>query len=244
LELGRKYATVSFTYDKSPAENINSLMPNLKLNFNDKKITRFFPRQNNKYKEMPIEDKYLLFEKLWKYQINYCINTYDDIAFSLTGGNDSRISLAMLKEHKDKIRMFTYAAVDNSEDVQNRTQASYDIDRVILEKMKDNLDLNHEFYFFKNNKYQLSEEVSRAVSKNVFRSHGKFLVPYYMQSFPKEKSLHIRANLLEIGRSYLISPTTANSIESINDSYVLYVLGKYKGNTDYIDDLKEYTDRK
>src|SRR5699024_3135454 len=168
LELGMKYATVSFTYDKSPAENINSLMPNFKLNFNDKKITRFFPRQNNKYKEMPIEDKYLLFEKLWKDQINYCINTYDDIAFSLTGGNDSRISLAMLKDHKDKIRMFTYAAVDNSEEVQNRTQASYDIDRVILEKMKANLDLNHEFYFFKNNKYHLSEDASKAVSKNVF----------------------------------------------------------------------------
>src|SRR5699024_11165918 len=114
LELGMKYATVSFTYDKSSAENINILMTNFKLNFNDKKITRFFPRQNNKYKEMPIEDKYLLFEKLWKDQINYCINTYDDIAFSLTGGNDSRISLAMLKDHKDKIRMFTYAAVDNS----------------------------------------------------------------------------------------------------------------------------------
>ena len=240
LELGMKYATVSFTYDKSPAENINSLMPNFKLNFNDKKITRFFPRQNNKYKEMPIEDKYLLFEKLWKDQINYCINTYDDIAFSLTGGNDSRISLAMLKDHKDKIRMFTYAAVDNSEEVQNRTQASYDIDRVILEKMKANLDLNHEFYFFKNNKYHLSEDASKAVSKNVFRSHGKFLVPYYMQSFPKEKSLHIRANLLEIGRSYLISPTTENTIQNINDSYVLYVLGKYKGNTEDIDDLKVY----
>lgn len=240
LELGMKYATVSFTYDKSPAENINSLMPNFKLNFNDKKITRFFPRQNNKYKEMPIEDKYLLFEKLWKDQINYCINTYDDIAFSLTGGNDSRISLAMLKDHKDKIRMFTYAAVDNSEEVQNRTQASYDIDRVILEKMKANLDLNHEFYFFKNNKYHLSEDASKAVSKNVFRSHGKFLVPYYMQSFPKEKSLHIRANLLEIGRSYLISPTTENTIQNINDSYVLYVLGKYKGNTEDIDDLKDY----
>src|SRR5699024_9718980 len=195
---------------------------------------------NNKYKEMPIEDKYLLFEKLWKDQINYCINTYDDIAFSLTGGNDSRISLAMLKDHKDKIRMFTYAAVDNSEEVQNRTQASYDIDRVILEKMKANLDLNHEFYYFKNNKYHLSEDASKSVSKNVFRSHGKFLVPYYMQSFPKDKSLHIRANLLEIGRSYLISPTTENTIQNINDSYVLYVLGKYKGNTEDIDDLKDY----
>ena len=63
----------------------------------------------------------------------------------------------MLKDHKDKIRMFTYAAVDNSEEVQNRTQASYDIDRVILEKMKANLDLNHEFYFFKNNKYHLMQ---------------------------------------------------------------------------------------
>lgn len=243
LKLGKKYATVSFTYDKSPAENIKSIMPNFKLDFQNKDTKRFFPRSINKYKNMPEEQKYSLFEKLWKDQIEYCVDTYDDIAFSLTGGNDSRISLAMLKEHKDKIRMFTYAAVDNSKEVQNRTQASYDIDRVILEKMKDNLDLNHEFYFFKNNKYQLSEEVSRAVSKNVFRSHGKFLVPYYMQSFPKEKSLHIRANLLEIGRSYLISPTTANSIESINDSYVLYVLGKYKGNTDDIDDLKEYTNK-
>src|SRR5699024_11710298 len=131
----------------------------------------------------------------------------------------------------------TYAAVDNSEEVQNRTQASYDIDRVILEKMKANLDLNHEFYFFKNNKYHLSEDASKAVSKNVYRSHGRFLVAYYMQSFPKEKSLHIRANLLEIGRAYLISPTTKNTIEEVTKSFIPYALNKTRGKKDDIEDL-------
>src|SRR5699024_249029 len=186
LQLARKYGAIDFTYDRSPAVNVRAIMPNFKLDFNSKKITRFFPRENNKYTNLDIEERYQIFERLWKNQVNYFISEFEDIAFSLTGGNDSRISLSMLKEHKDKIRMFTYASVTNTEDVSDKFEKSHDNDRRILEQMKSNLDLNHEFYFFKDNKFDFSDEEMSALMKNVFRSHGRFLVAYYMKSFPKE----------------------------------------------------------
>lgn len=239
--LSKKYGSLDFTYDRSPSSNVHAIMPNFKLDFSSKELVRFFPRSNNKYTDYSVNDRYNLFEKLWKGQVDYCVNNYDDIAFSLTGGNDSRISLAMLKEHKDKIRMFTYAAVTDTEDVKDKFEASHDNDRIILEQMKSNLDLNHEFYFFRDNKLEFSKEASKALAKNVYRSHGRFLVAYYMQSFPKERSLHIRANLLEIGRAYLISPTTKNTIEEVTKSFIPYALNKTRGKKDDIEDLINYT---
>src|SRR5699024_7023941 len=98
--LSKKYGSLDFTYDRSPSSNVHAIMPNFKLDFSSKELVRFFPRSNNKYTDYSVNDRYNLFEKLWKGQVDYCVNNYDDIAFSLTGGNDSRISLAMLKEHK------------------------------------------------------------------------------------------------------------------------------------------------
>lgn len=241
LQLARKYGAIDFTYDRSPAVNVRAIMPNFKLDFNSKKITRFFPRENNKYTNLDKEERYQIFERLWKNQVNYFISEFEDIAFSLTGGNDSRISLSMLKEHKDKIRMFTYASVTNTEDVSDKFEKSHDNDRRILEQMKSNLDLNHEFYFFKDNKFDFSDEEMSALMKNVFRSHGRFLVAYYMKSFPKEQSLHIRANLMEIGRAFLISPTDENTIEAVNASFIPYAINKTRKKKEDISDLQEYT---
>lgn len=241
FQLARKYGAIDFTYDRSPALNVRAIMPNFKLDFNSKKLNRFFPRENNKYTELDIEERYQIFERLWKNQVDYFISNFEDIAFSLTGGNDSRISLSMLKEHKEKIRMFTYASVTNTEDVSDKFEKSHDNDRRILEQMKSNLDLNHEFYFFKDNKFDFTDEEMSALMKNVFRSHGRFLVAYYMKSFPKEQSLHIRANLMEIGRAFLISPTDKNNVESVNASFIPYAINKTRKKREDINDLREYT---
>lgn len=239
--LAKKYGSLDFTYDRSPASNINAMMPNFKLNFESKELHRFFPREFNKYSSLKTKERYDIFEKLWKQQVDYYMKNYEDVAFSLTGGNDSRISLAMLKEYKNDIRMFTYAAVQESKEVKDKFEKSHDNDRIILEQMKTNLDLNHQFYFFKDNKLDFRKDELDALAKNVFRSHGRFLVAYYMKSFPKEKSLHIRANLLEIGRAFLISPTTENTIEAVNKSFIPYALNKTRAKRSKISDLEEYT---
>lgn len=241
FQLARKYGAIDFTYDRSPALNVRAIMPNFKLDFSSKELNRFFPRENNKYTELDIEERYQIFERLWKNQVDYFISNFEDIAFSLTGGNDSRISLSMLKEHKEKIRMFTYASVTNTEDVSDKFEKSHDNDRRILEQMKSNLDLNHEFYFFKDNKFDFTDEEMSALMKNVFRSHGRFLVAYYMKSFPKEQSLHIRANLMEIGRAFLISPTDENNVEAVNASFIPYAINKTRKKKGDITDLQEYT---
>lgn len=240
-KLAKKYGAIDFTYDRSPATNVRAIMPNFKFDLQTKDLVRFYPRVNNKYTSLSVNKRYTIFEKLWKDQIDYYMDKYDDVAFSLTGGNDSRISLAMLKNYKDSIRMFTYAAVQDTGDVENKFEKSYDNDRIILEQMKDNLNLNHEFYFFKDNKFEFSSEELNALSKNVFRSHGRFLVAYYMNSFPSENSLHIRANLLEIGRAFLIDPTTKNNLDAINNSFIPYVMNKTRMKRSNISDLKNYT---
>src|SRR5699024_9498424 len=132
--LAKKYGSLDFTYDRSPASNINAMMPNFKLNLKSKELRRFFPREFNKYSSLKTKERYYIFEKLWKQQVDYYMKNYDDVAFSLTGGNDSRISLAMLKEYKNDIRMFTYAAV-RSEEHTSELQSRFDlVCRLLLEK--------------------------------------------------------------------------------------------------------------
>src|SRR5699024_4012313 len=53
-------------FDTTMFENINSLVPNFKLDFIDKKQIRFFPRQLNRYKHVSDEERVNNIMYLWK----------------------------------------------------------------------------------------------------------------------------------------------------------------------------------
>src|SRR5699024_4330771 len=98
-------------------ENIKSMIPNHSFNFTTKEIRRFFPRENNIFTSYSEDEKFRLIERFWKEQLSYYFSKYENFIFSITGGGDSRFSLALLREHLDKVQFFTYSRVkgiDNS----------------------------------------------------------------------------------------------------------------------------------
>ncbi len=90
----------------SPVENVLVLTPNTFLDSKNKTVVRFWPREN-------LENNTLdnVVESVIKYtdiQLKLLKNKYK-IINSLSGGMDSRRTLALLKEHVDDITFFTYS---------------------------------------------------------------------------------------------------------------------------------------
>lgn len=229
FDYGADFRLLDFTYDHSPFSGIKGLMPNFKLNLYDGSVERYFPRAKNKYTHLSVEDRFETAEFLWKSQIQYLLKKNKKFLLSLTGGNDSRVSLAMMNDFLSNTKLFTYAASEKTDGVENIYDKTYDIDRIIVKQMLKDLNLNHKFLLYKDTKITLPPEIETALEKNATARHGRFLIGHYLKSFSEEDTLHIRANLLELGRAYLISPTTEQSKDAILASYLKYVQKKNKG---------------
>src|SRR5699024_1371338 len=177
----------------TPFENIKSMIPNHSFNFNTKEIKRFFPRENNKFINYSEDEKFTLIERFWKEQLNFYFSKYENFIFSITGGGDSRFSLALLKEHLDKVQFFTYSRV-KGEDNSSYAGKILTLDYKIVSQMLDDINLNHKFIHFVDDKKEISQTVKNILSKNTIGQHSSFLIPHVQENFPQENLKHIRGN--------------------------------------------------
>src|SRR5699024_12460323 len=115
FQLGKELPEIKNARLETAFNELKSLIPNFYFDYNTKKQVRFFPRENNKYNDLAEEEKFQLIERFWKEQLRHFINKYNNVVFSLTGGGDSRFSLALSKEYLDKIQFFTYAATTDED---------------------------------------------------------------------------------------------------------------------------------
>lgn len=91
---------------------VRPLLPNTFLDLSSISIHRFFPREELKSNELTTE----FIEEISKIlcRQNEMLTRRFDVVFSLTGGLDSRISLATLKNYTDKLdKIFTYVINGN-----------------------------------------------------------------------------------------------------------------------------------
>lgn len=107
-KFGEQASLLTYHWNTTPCEDVKSISPNFKIDLISKKRERFFPRAKNKYNSFSHKSKLELMEKLWKKQVEYYCEKYENIIFSITGGADSRVSLAMARGHLDKMKFFTY----------------------------------------------------------------------------------------------------------------------------------------
>ena len=210
---------VSFNLTKSPYVGIKSLLPNISLEVFSKSTYRFFPRYENKYNKLDEESKFVLIEKLWKGQLEHYVKNYENLVFSITAGSDSRVSLAMAKEFKNKIKFFTYAPADSNTTSDSYFIKSLSIDKSVVNQFVRDIDFNHKFLIFGDENEDLSEEEVEVLNKNTVKIHGRFLLKHYVHSFPEDSVMHIRANLLEIGRAHFLNNDRPSNIKSIKNVY-------------------------
>lgn len=217
FEFGTKSTYPRFSFDNSPYKNVKALVPNFKLKFPERKIERFFPRQNNKYTNMNDKEKVSLVENLWKKQLEYYYNNHDHLLVSITGGNDSRISLALARKLKDNLEFFTYCKNPVNINPSIKRETVNDKDRIIVEKILKDISLNHQFIYYDDRDLEISKQTDYILSRNSIAKHGRFLINLYLKNFPNNHNMHLRGTCLEIVQSVYVS----SKFDSSNETAVL-----------------------
>lgn len=196
----KSLATLNNALYYTTYNNIRSSLPNFKIHFKSKEYLRFFPREKNKFTELPEKEKYELFEHFWNKQLEYYFKNYTNFLFSISGGGDSRFAMSFLKNHLDKVQFFTYTTT-REDDYTTPKSKGLTLDRKIVEQILDNIDLKHKFIYYEDNQRSLTSEENFLLSKNTIAKHTPFLISHIKDNYPQENLKHIRGNLFEIGQT-------------------------------------------
>lgn len=197
----------ALAWDLSPYSGIIALMPNTFLKFEENEVYRYFPNSKNRFLEWPESEKLSRIEDLWGRQLEALRERGARVAFSMTGGSDSRVLLAMARKRVSELQIFTYTTRSGQSD----WSKSLALDATITAEILEDLQLDHKFL---HRQARASATVPPAVLKNSFQHHGQWLLPLYQNLFPSGDVLHMRGNLLEVGRSYWITPSIPDSFEA------------------------------
>lgn len=171
-------------------ENIKILTPNTLFSLNNKTIKRFWPRED--IKMLNLEDIVNSIIKDSKTQLEL-ISKEKNLLLSLTGGMDTRTTLAMAREYVDDIELFTYS-------FKNASKLVYILDYEVAKDIAQKLKLNHKpFCINKGENYSQFKEILK--SNSFLKQHSHALAKSYYDLYSQRKDLiYIRSNLYEIIR--------------------------------------------
>lgn len=219
--------------------NVKSIISNFYFDFHKNEKVRFWPRQNNRFTYTKEKVKLELASKIWKLQLDKFTNEYKHVVMSMTGGLDSRVSLALLNGYYDKVLGFTYTP-STRKDFQASTSWEKSIfrDKKIVDELLEIVNIKHRYLDVSNKELILNEDEVNILNKNTITHHGRFVLPLYKKELPFDDLLHIRGNLLEIGRSTHISTTTENTIEDMEKKVISFLTKNIKKDNKYYNILK------
>jgi len=83
--------------------------------------------------------------------------------FSLTGGADSRLSLAMAKDYMEDIESFTYTPYEDDIKPETAKDELLYLDKRIVNQILDNFKLNHEYLYFRDDNISLDTLQNRII---------------------------------------------------------------------------------
>ncbi|HLT90455.1 MAG TPA: hypothetical protein VKZ85_05850 [Woeseiaceae bacterium] len=172
----------------TPYPLVFRLPPNCELSLTDGRLHRFFP-------DVPIPETSI--QAAWAFAFERANATVGalarrrDLLVSLTAGLDSRTTLAAIRDNWPHVTFFTYAGGPNDR-----------VDMQVATALAKALGLRHILVDY-SDRYQANKAVFAAIQQNTFSRHKKKLACAYHSHFGEHKYLHIRSNLLELGRSNL-----------------------------------------
>lgn len=209
---------LSVTLDYSPYKNIRRALPNYYVDMDTHSSTRFYPRDKNKYTHLSEEQRLEMLEHLWKSQLKYYNSKYENIVLSLSGGNDSRLSLAMAREYNKKIKTFTYTTKEDDTGENSQFSKIMSLDQYVVKQILKDVDLNHRFFYTQDKSIRLTAQDKETLDRNTIKHHGRPMLPYYLHAFPEEKVLHIRTSVLEITTAYYYKTDKKNHVSSARNT--------------------------
>lgn len=188
---------------------ILSLLPNHRLNILRATQERFFLNRPNSARAVDFETKIETVMSSWESQLSHAIVQTGHIGFSMTGGWDSRLLLALASKFTDSLTSFTYtyAGAARGEAPKNPWDESMKLDYDIVNRLKPFLPPSHTF-ISKSGGSQESWRKTHAsiLQRNSEGAHGRWVLSDYMNLFGDRGSLHYRGNLIGLGRLIAAEP--------------------------------------
>lgn len=199
-------------FDRTPYLGLDALLPNHRLRLSDWTISRFFPRRTNRFDELTHERRMDEFLRIWDEQLEAVTRGAEDIIMSITGGSDSRTTLALSLDHLRNVETFTYTA-RNESTLWGRMMAK---DRRIVQTLQTLVDLpRHRFFYSGASVEPLPPEVISALDHNSVQDHGRWLIPHYIQAFTDDNYIHLRGFGYEIAGAYWGTAPNNNTLNAL-----------------------------
>ncbi|MEX5274353.1 hypothetical protein RF638_10405 [Kocuria sp. CPCC 205235] len=203
-------------WDRTPYIGIDALLPNHALNVPGFDFKRFFPRQNNKFRSWTVQERITEFRKLWDQNWTSLAKSHTEIVMSITGGHDSRTTLALLSHQIHSIRTFTYTTSGSAKDAR---ESSLHLDRIIVDEIKKYISLDHEYIMEPEKRPILEEQISALLSKNTLGKHGRWLLPYYLDMAISHEAVHVRGNAYGVYKIPWRPKSDQDSLEEFRKLY-------------------------
>lgn len=188
---------LALRWSKTRYTGIRAMLPNHRLDMMSASQQRFFPTSANPYVELPVADRVSMVQDLWSEQLRV-LASKRTLALSMTGGLDSRISLAMAREVWGSIRAFTYTATPLQDNAWSRSIYK---DEVIVRQLLDVVDVHHRF-LDRDEAIDFTSSELGIIEKNSAGQHGRWLLKLYREHVSGENVVHLRGNLNETARNY------------------------------------------
>ncbi|MFC3420069.1 hypothetical protein ACFOLA_11315 [Salinicoccus hispanicus] len=216
IELSVQKFKMNGFLDYTSTQSVYKMNPNVFYSAVGMQFIRYYPRAQSKVSEVDeIVAKTIDF---YQPQVEWLNRNYPLIYQSLTGGYDSKISLAITKPTMNKVQYFTYM-IDLENTPDSQFSRIYRKDKDLVDRLVYNLNIddNHTYYYF--NEYPLPKDYEKTISRNTSSSHSYVLSHLTHREFEKN-SIHVKSTIYEIAKL----PFSANHINAQTDEELLNVI--------------------
>lgn len=184
------------SFDFTRYEGIFKFNPSLKLNLNEYTFERYYPAKEISRKSIDdiLKELDLYFREMTKW-----LKRWDnDIILTLTGGYDSRVSMALTNELSERIEYITYLH-PNLKRLSEAAQKIYEVDLFITEALEKNFRINHTQVDLAD--YDLKNDEREHYKSILQTAHSFPLIDYFKNDRKFEKALHIKSTVFGMGKS-------------------------------------------
>lgn len=197
--------------DYTGTQSIYKFNCNNYFSFKENSFNRYFPRyeiENQSVNE--IVEKTI---PLLRNQVEWLSRLDKTLYISVTGGVDSKVSLAILKSIKSKLNLFTYL-IDFEMEKDGPRKEIYLRDKELVDRLVYNFDLNHDYYNFGD--LNIPEEFIKKMKYNFSSAHSNE-VAYLVRENMDCGSIHIKSNIYEMAK--LPYTQSGYKVTKIEDGY-------------------------
>src|SRR5699024_8558136 len=167
--------------DLTKSPEINQLLPNFKLDCLQRESSRYFPIQENEFSDWTHKEKLTEITRLWNSSIDKLLDSASNVVFSISGGLDSRLSVAMAHKHWNKLNLYTYGTkIPNDSKYSQVMNRDYVIARELVKIIRPK---SYKFIHLAENR-KLEPDLAALIKVNTITKHGPGLIQRYREEFP------------------------------------------------------------